>query len=72
MSTQQPDTIPVVLVTGATGGLGAAFAEYFASRGWAIVLSARNCEALDRLAQKLRADRGARVEVVAAAFSNTA
>ena len=43
MSTQQPDTIPVVLVTGATGGLGAAFAEYFASRGWAIVLSARNC-----------------------------
>lgn len=66
MSTQRPDTIPVVLVTGATGGLGAAFAEYFASRGWAIVLSARNCEALDRLAQKLRADHGARVEVVAA------
>lgn len=39
MSTRQADTIPVVLVTGATGGLGAAFAEYFASRGWAIVLS---------------------------------
>ncbi|MCS6710568.1 SDR family NAD(P)-dependent oxidoreductase [Brachybacterium sp. EF45031] len=66
MSTQRPDTIPVVLVTGATGGLGAAFAEYFASRGWSIVLSARNCEALERFAQKLTADHGARVEVLAA------
>lgn len=72
MSTQKSDTTPVVLVTGATGGLGAAFAEYFATRGWAIVLSARNPEALGHLAQKLTASHGARVEVVAADLTTRA
>lgn len=50
------------LVTGASGGLGAAFGASLAARGCNIVLSARNQGALERLAEKLRAQHN--IEVV--------
>lgn len=48
-----------VLVTGASGGLGTAIARHLADRGAHLVITARNVEALDRLA----AETGAEVAV---------
>lgn len=53
------------LVTGATGGLGQAFCEALAERGYNLVLSARHLDALEALAGRLRSAHG--VEVVAEA-----
>lgn len=50
------------LVTGATGGLGRAFAQGLARRGYSLVLSARHADALEALAGDLRSAHG--VEVV--------
>lgn len=43
----------VVFITGATGGLGKAFAAECASRGWNLFLTDRSSEALDSLVQGL-------------------
>jgi short-subunit dehydrogenase len=42
-----------VFITGATGGLGKAFAAECASRGWNLFLTDRSCEALEALVQGL-------------------
>jgi short-subunit dehydrogenase len=44
-----------VLLTGATGGLGQAIARALAARGASLILSGRNAEVLDRLADALGA-----------------
>lgn len=50
----------IVLITGATSGIGAACAERFAREGWDLVLTGRNTEKLTELAERLRAG-GSRV-----------
>ena len=45
----------IVLITGATSGIGAACAERFAREGWDLVLTGRNTEKLTELAERLRA-----------------
>ncbi|BCJ30058.1 SDR family NAD(P)-dependent oxidoreductase [Actinocatenispora sera] len=52
------------LVTGASGGIGAALAEQLAARGAHLVLVARSTERLTALAEQLRAEHGVRTEVV--------
>jgi short-subunit dehydrogenase len=52
------------LVTGASSGLGVAFAEALAARGADLVLVARSTDALVALADRLRAAHGVRAEVI--------
>ncbi|GEO84577.1 MULTISPECIES: SDR family NAD(P)-dependent oxidoreductase [Alphaproteobacteria] len=53
------------LITGATGGLGRAFAGALVRRGYNLVLTARKADALEAMATELRGEHGAEVVVEA-------
>ena len=63
---------PTVLITGASTGIGAAYAERFAQRGHDLVLVARDKARLEALAAKLRAERHIAVDVLQADLTNPA
>lgn len=54
------------LITGASSGIGAIYADRLAHRGHNLILVARNQERLDRLATRLADETGRTIEVIAA------
>jgi short-subunit dehydrogenase len=61
--------MPYALITGASAGIGAAFAEHLAARGHDLVLVARDEQRLNRQAESLARDYRVGVEVLAADLS---
>lgn len=64
--------VPGVLVTGASSGIGLAYAERFARRGHDLVLVARDKPRLEALASRLRDDSGVAVDVAQADLTRSA
>lgn len=65
-------TRPAVLITGASSGIGATYAERFARRGHDLVLVARDKSRLDELALRLRKESSVAVEVLPADLTSPA
>jgi short-subunit dehydrogenase len=63
---QTSKTHGVAMITGASSGLGAVFADRLAGRGHDLVLIARDEGRLSDLAERLRAQTGQKVDVLAA------
>jgi short-subunit dehydrogenase len=59
-------TVPAVLITGASSGIGATYADRFARRGHDLVLVARDKARLETLAARLRAECQVAVDVLQA------
>jgi uncharacterized protein len=59
-------TKPAVLITGASAGIGAVYADRFARRGHDLVLVARDEARMRALAERLRKETGVSVDVVPA------
>jgi uncharacterized protein len=57
---------PAVLITGASTGIGAVYADRFAKRGHDLVLVARDLARMEELAARLRERDGVRVEILGA------
>lgn len=60
------------LITGASSGIGAIYADRFARRGHDLILVARNRERLDALAARITHDTDRSVEVIVADLNNKA
>lgn len=58
--------LPSVLITGASSGIGATYADRFARRGHDLVLVARDKARLDTLAARLREETGVAIDVIQA------
>jgi len=57
------------LITGASSGIGAIYADRLARRGYDLILVARNRDRLDKLATRLTAETGRSIEVLVADLS---
>jgi uncharacterized protein len=62
-------TRKTVLITGASSGIGEAFADVFAAEGFDLVITARREDRLAAVADRLRSAHGSRVEIVVADLS---
>lgn len=61
-----------VLITGASSGIGAIYADRFAARGHDLILVARNQARLAAIAERLDAKHGVRVDTLAAELTDRA
>jgi short-subunit dehydrogenase len=60
------------LITGASSGIGAAYADRLAKRGYDLVVVARNEQRLNALARRLAAETGVKVDVLTADLTSRA
>lgn len=65
-------TRPTVLITGASSGIGATYAERFARRGHDLILVARDTSRMEALALRLRQESHVAVEVLPADLTSSA
>ena len=62
----------LALITGASAGIGAAFARIYAANGYDVALTARRAERLERLAEDIRLRHGVETLTVAADLADPA
>jgi len=62
----------IALITGASSGIGAIYADRLAKRGFDLILVARNQARLDALAKRLTSETGRSVETIAADLNDRA
>ena len=67
-----PSTNPIAVITGASSGIGAVYADRLAARGYDLVLIARRIERLQALATTLHANHGVEVQTIKADLTNQA
>jgi len=70
--TNEMTTKPAVLITGASTGIGAMYADRFAKRGHDLDLVARDRSRMEHLAARLRAENGVGVDIVKADLTSAA
>ena len=66
------DSKGTALITGASSGIGAVYADRLARRGYDLILVARNRERLDDLAKHIASETGRTVDIVAADLGDKA
>src|ERR1700758_5147100 len=71
-NTHMNTTRRAALITGASAGIGAAFARHLATEGYDVLLVARRAERLEELATQIHQQHGVRPEVFAAALPDPA
>lgn len=64
--------LPAVLITGASTGIGAIYADRFAHRGHDLVLVARDKARMEDLAKRLRAETGVAIDILSADLTDAA
>lgn len=67
-----PRNLSTVLITGASSGIGAVYADRFAHRGHDLVLVARDKDRMKTLAERLRATTGVSIDILAADLTEPA
>ena len=67
-----PTTRPLAFITGASSGIGAAFARRLAANGYDLIIHGRRKELLDALAAELAQKHGTRCELLIAELSEDA
>ena len=65
MPSTEPSSRRTALITGASSGIGDAFAHVFAAAGFDLVVTARRRDRLEALADRLQREHGCRVHVIA-------
>src|ERR1700759_1815221 len=62
----------VALITGASTGIGAVYADRLAKRGYDLILVARNEQRLNAIAERLRGETGRRITALRADLNDKA